>query len=241
MDLGLGGAVALVTGGASGIGAACVRTLSAEGARVVVADVSAEAAASVAAEVGGLAVGGDVRSPEDTVAMVRAAVSEFGRLDVAVNSAGVGVPQKADVHETPLDEWRRVTTINLDGVFLSMRAEIPAMLGRGGAVVNVASIMGAVGSAGSSAYVAAKHGVVGLTRTAALEYAQRGVRVNAVGPGFIDTPLLSHNAPGALAEIAERHPVGRLGTAEEIARATVFLLSPAAAFVTGSYGGYLPH
>jgi NAD(P)-dependent dehydrogenase (short-subunit alcohol dehydrogenase family) len=245
MDYELAGKVALVTGGASGIGAECVRELVGAGARVVVSDVAAEAVEKFAAEMGGtvIAVAGDVRSAVDAEEMVLTAVEKFGRLDLAVNNAGVGVPTKRDVGETELEEWHRITGINLDGVFLCMRAELGAMLPTGGAIVNVASVMGAVGMAGASPYVAAKHGVVGLTKVAALEYAGRRIRVNAIGPGFIDTPLLSSNSPERLAEIAAAHPVGRLGTATEIARAILFLLSPAASFVTGSYfpvdGGYL--
>lgn len=159
------------------------------------------------------------------------------------NNAGVGVPVKRDVGDTALADWDRITGINLDGVFLCMRAALPAMLGTGGAIVSVASVMGSVATAGASPYVAAKHGVVGLTKAAALEYADRGIRLNAVGPGFIDTPLLSYHTAEWNAASAGAHPVGRLGTAAEIARAIVFLLSPSAAFITGAYfpvdGGYL--
>lgn len=242
---GLTGKVALVTGGASGIGAECVRELVAAGARVVVSDVAADAVEKLAAELGGevVAVAGDVRSAEDVGSMVAAALRTFGRLDLAVNNAGVGVPVKRDVGDTELEEWDRITGVNLRGVFLCMRAELPAMVPTGGAIVNVSSVMGTVAIAGASPYVAAKHGVVGLTKGAALEYASRGIRVNAVGPGFIDTPLLSYNTPERMTEIASAHPVGRLRTATEIAQAILFLLSPAASFITGAYvpvdGGYL--
>jgi NAD(P)-dependent dehydrogenase (short-subunit alcohol dehydrogenase family) len=219
--------------------------LAAAGARVVVSDIGSDAVKVLAEELGDevVAVVGDVRSAEDVASMVQAAVSTFGRLDLAVNNAGVGVPVKRDVAETELETWDRITGINLDGVFLCMRAELPAMLPAGGAIVNVSSVMGAVAIAGASPYIAAKHGVVGLTKAAALEYASRGIRVNAVGPGFIDTPLLSYNTPERMVEIAAAHPVGRLGSASEIARAILFLLSPAASFITGAYvpvdGGYL--
>lgn len=245
MDLALKDRVALVTGAASGIGAACARELAAAGAQLVLADLSDEAVADLAGtmEVPTVSVASDVRSPEDTQRMVETAVGRFGRLDLAVNSAGIGVARKRDLAETSVEDWRRIVGIDLEGVFLSMRAEVPAMLPHGGAIVNIASIMADSAAAGSSPYVAAKHGVVGLTRTAALEYAERGIRVNAVGPGFVDTPLLDHNAPEVRIEMGRRHPMGRLATSAEIARTVVFLLSPASSFTTGSYvpvdGGYL--
>jgi NAD(P)-dependent dehydrogenase (short-subunit alcohol dehydrogenase family) len=175
--------------------------------------------------------------------MVRQVVDTYGGLDIAVNNAGIGGAQAA-TGEYPVDSWRQVIDVNLTGVFYCMRYEIPAMLQRGGgAIVNMASVLGSVGFANSPAYVAAKHGVVGLTRSAALEYGTRGIRVNSVGPGFIVTPMLegalnaeTQQAIGAL------HAVRRMGTAEEVAALVVFLASDAASFITGSYhlvdGGY---
>ncbi|HET6360611.1 MAG TPA: glucose 1-dehydrogenase [Gemmatimonadota bacterium] len=241
--------VALVTGAGSGIGRAIALGLAAEGARVVVSDLDeAGGAETVAAieESGGTAifVRGDVSKPEDGEALVGSAVKEFGALHVAVNNAGIGGPS-ALTGEYPIDGWDRVISINLSGVFYGMRYEIPALLDSGGgAIVNVASILGQVGFPSSCAYVAAKHGVVGLTRSAALEYAARGVRVNAIGPAFINTPLIEKNmSPEARAGLVAKHPIGRLGEPEEVAELVVWLSSDRASFVTGSYyavdGGYL--
>jgi NAD(P)-dependent dehydrogenase (short-subunit alcohol dehydrogenase family) len=194
----------------------------------------------------------DVSNPEDAKALVELTVKEFGRLDVAVNNAGIGGPT-APVGEYPIDGWDRIIGINLSGVFYGMRHQIPAMLaGGGGAIVNMASIAGKVGLPNGSGYAAAKHGVVGLTETAAVEYAARGIRVNAVGPGFIDTPLIGKRAVMDTAAasgneetqaLAALHPMNRLGEASEVAELVLFLASDRASFITGGYynvdGGYL--
>lgn len=241
--------VAVVTGGASGIGAAVVKELAAGGARVVVADRDPSASDRIVAEV--RAAGGtaspftiDVSSAEQNAAMVAFAETTYGGLHLAVNNAGIGGPS-APTGEYPIDGWKSVIDINLNGVFFGMRYEIPAILkAGGGAIVNMASILGSVGFANAAAYTAAKHGVLGLTKTAAMEYATKGLRINAVGPGFIDTPLLSANLDTAtLGAIAGMHPIQRLGTAEEVSALTCFLLSGRASFITGSYhlvdGGYV--
>jgi NAD(P)-dependent dehydrogenase (short-subunit alcohol dehydrogenase family) len=245
MEQDMVGKVALVTGGASGIGAATVRLLADRGAAVVIADRSMEAALQVAEQLGdrALAQGMDVSRPDEVEAAVQAAVRRFGRLDMAVNGAGVSSGARVPLTETPVEQWRATTTVNLDGVFYCLRQEIAAMVALGGgAIVNVASVMGTVGSANSAAYTAAKHAVVGLTRTAALEYADAHVRVNAVAPGFIDTPFLSADTRAHPERVTAKQAMHRLGTAEEVANVITFLVSPAASFVTGAVyavdGGY---
>ncbi|MCM2387562.1 SDR family NAD(P)-dependent oxidoreductase [Streptomyces albipurpureus] len=241
------GRTAFVTGGASGIGLAVCALLAARGAAVAVADVDAVAAKNVAGQLtanGGTAIGlaVDVADPESVREAVEATVERLGGLHLAVNNAGIS-GAVAPLADYPLADWRRVMAVNLDGVFHSLRCELPVMSAAGGgAVVNVASVMGTVATSGGSAYVAAKHGVIGLTKTAALEYASQGIRVNAVGPGFIETPLLQRvNAEGRAA-LAALHPEGRMGTSEEVAEIICFLLSDRASFVQGSYhlvdGGY---
>lgn len=241
------GKVALVTGGASGIGLALSRRLAASGAAVVVADYNEESARKAADELTATgaraaAVALDVTDPASVEAGVQFAVDTFGALHLAVNNAGIGGPAQP-TGEYGIEAWDKVVATNLSGVFYSMRYELPAILAAGGgAVVNMASILGTNGFAGSPAYVAAKHGVVGLTKTAALEYAARNVRINAVGPGFIDTPLLRDTDSPAREHLISLHPAGRLGTSEEVAELTAFLLSDRASFIHGSYhlvdGGY---
>ena len=234
------GRTAFITGGASGIGLAVARRLAAGGATLAIADFNEEGAREAAAgfEARGtraLALHVDVTDEDSVREAVERTVQETGSLQLAVNNAGIGGPT-APTGEYPVDGWRRVLATNLDGVFYSLRHEIPAVLAAGGgAIVNMASILGTNGFAGSSAYSAAKHGVVGLTKTAALEYAAQGVRINAVGPGFIDTPLLDDAGPEAKEALVALHPAGRLGRAEEVAELTAFLLSDRASFVHGSY------
>lgn len=248
----LSGKVGLVTGAGSGIGRATALLMAQRGANVVVADMADDHGAETVKMIeaaGGTAafVHADVTDPAQVDAMVRFAVDTYGALHLAVNNAGIGGPAGL-MGEYPVDGWDKVISINLTGVFLCMRAELPAMVAAGGgSIVNISSILGFVGFAQSCAYVAAKHGVIGLTQNAALEYATQNVRVNSIHPGFIDTPLMAAGGIEKGTEtwdfIASKHAMNRFGRAEEIAAPVVWLLSDEASFVTGSQyvvdGGYL--
>ena len=244
----LKGKVALITGGGSGIGEACAHSLSKQGAFVAVVDQHIEEAKRVVTELKNLgrqaiAISADVSDDSEVSRAVSETLREFGSLNIAVNNAGVGGDQ-APTAEQSLAGWRKVISVNLDGVFYCMRHEIPAMIkSGGGSIINMASILGKVGYANASGYVAAKHGVVGLTKSAALEYATSGIRINSVGPGFIKTPLLSSVPKEALGSIAKLHALQRLGESHEVAALVTFLASNDSSFITGSYfavdGGYL--
>lgn len=243
--------VAVVTGAGSGIGRACALAFALEGARVVIADVAlgdGEESVRLIKAAGGEAVfiQCNVAKPEDVSALMAETIRTYGRLDFACNNAGIGGPAMTS-SDYRVEDWRAVIDVNLTGAWLCMKYELPLMMKQGyGVIINMASILGKVGFATAPAYVAAKHGLIGLTQTAALEYAPQNIRVNAVCPGFIYTPLLEKSGMQTGSElhtqISNLHPMKRMGTSEEVASAVIWLCSDAASFVTGHSlmvdGGY---
>jgi NAD(P)-dependent dehydrogenase (short-subunit alcohol dehydrogenase family) len=244
------GKVALVTGAGSGIGRQVAVRYAQEGARVVVSDIDVEGGQDTVEQIkndGGDAffVQADVSNPADCEDMVKATMRRYDRLDCACNNAGIAGEQTITA-EYSLESWQQVIGINLSGVFYCMKYEIPAMLrSRGGSIVNIASILGRRGFPHTPAYTASKHGVIGLTLNAAIEYGEEGIRVNAVGPGFIETNMTAElrEQEEVYEQLVARHPIGRLGRPEEVAEVVIWLSSHKASFVTGSFypidGGYL--
>ncbi|MBE8716688.1 SDR family NAD(P)-dependent oxidoreductase [Cellvibrio polysaccharolyticus] len=240
--------IALVTGAGSGIGRAVAFAYSQAGATVLVSDIDDAAGEETVSLIQrtdreAVFIRADAARAEDHNKLVRVALEHFGGLHIACNNAGIGGPS-ISTGEYSIDDWQKVINVNLNGVFYGCRYQIPAMLeSGGGAIVNMASILGQVGFANSPAYVAAKHGVVGLTRTIALEYAAKGIRANSVGPAFINTPLLEHMDKETIRYLESKHAIGRLGTAEEVAELVLWLSSEKASFANGGYypidGGYL--
>ena len=244
--------VALVTGGSTGIGEATAHAFAREGAKVVVGDVNVtegEQTVNKIREIGGVAqfIHTDVSVPEEAALLIDKTVKDYGSIDCAFNNAGIIGTPPSPTHEYPDEQWKRVIDINLNGVWYCMKYEIREMLTQGhGAIVNTSSIWGVVGAKGFSAYVASKHAVAGLTKTAALEYAKSGIRINAVNPGPTDTaiPRSSINlVPEAEEQIKADVPMARMGKPSEIAEAVIWLCSDAASFVIGHTllvdGGYV--
>ncbi|MGZ0198748.1 glucose 1-dehydrogenase [Streptomyces sp. RM1] len=247
------GQVALVTGAASGMGLAAARAFAQAGAAVVLADLNRDAvetAAKALTDAGHQAIGVvcDVSDEDQAAAMVQSAVDTYGRLDMAFNNAGIQAPP-SDAADERAEDFDRVNAVNLRGVWAAQKHELRQMRTQGsGAIVNCSSLGGLVGLPERAAYHASKHGVIGLTKSAAVEYAPKGIRINAVCPGVIETPMVADMLEGqaeAMAEIMSQQPIGRLGQAEEVAAAAVWLCSPAASFVVGVAlpvdGGYTTH
>lgn len=238
----------IITGAASGIGKATAELFAKEGANVIISDIQVAEGKATTESI--TAAGGkasffktDVSKPEEMEALVNFAVKTYAKVDVAVNNAGIG-GELNPVADMSIEGWQRVIAINLSSLFYGMKYQIQAMIKNGGGrIVNVSSILGSVGFAGSAGYASAKHGVVGLTQTAALEYSAQKIRINAVGPGFIDTPLLNALDEEMKKQLVALHPIGRLGKSEEVAELIYWLSSDKSSFVTGSYypvdGGYL--
>jgi len=234
------GKQAFVTGAGSGIGEATARLLASRGARVVLADIDRDTVVQVAAEIersGGraLPVRIDIKDPASVEETFANAVQSSGaEIDLAVNAAGVTAPL-VPCANVAFADWQRTIDVNLTGTFLCMRAQIASMSRKGsGAIVNVTSIMGSHAAPGLSAYAASKHGIEGLTKAAALDYAKQGIRINAVAPGYVDTPMITARMTSIPDKIVALHPIGRIAQPDELAQVIVFLLSAGASFITGS-------
>ena len=238
----------IITGAASGIGKAAAQLFASAGANVVISDIHTLEGEKLAEEIG--IAGGkasffktDVSVASEMEALIDFAVTTYGKLDIAVNNAGISGEQNP-IADMSIEGWQKIIAVNLNSLFYGMKYQIGAMLkSGGGSIVNISSILGSVGFAGSAGYSAAKHGVIGLTQTAALEYSAQNIRANAVGPGFIDTPLLNALDVQMRSQLVAMHPIGRLGKSEEVAELIFWLASDKSSFVSGSYypidGGYL--
>lgn len=242
--------VAIITGAGSGLGEETAHLFAKEGAKVVVSDIDEDAANKVVSAIkkdSGEAffIKADTSNPEEIEQLVKKTVDKYGGLHIAVNNAGISGPQEP-IADYPVDGWQKIIDISLSGVFYGIKYQIPAMLkSGGGSIINMSSILGQVGQAASAGYVAAKHAVVGLTKTAAIDYGKKNIRVNAVGPGFVYTGMVNEDTMGkeGIQDLESKHAMGRLGKPKEIAEMCLFLASEKSSFSTGDYypvdGGYL--
>lgn len=245
--------VALITGGASGIGFETAKAFLNEGAKVMIADINSEQGIQVAKELSSL---GDIEFVENNVSdeascqnAVDRTVEKYGCLDIAINNAGV-IGETKLLHNISAEGWQRTMNINVNGVFFGLKAQIPAMLENGGAIVNLASVAAKIAAPFTSDYIASKHAVEGLTKAAALDYAENNIRINSVGPAVIETPMVAaasqtEELMAAANKVIQMHPIGRIGKPHEVADMIVWLASDKASFCTGGYypvnGGYLAH
>jgi NAD(P)-dependent dehydrogenase (short-subunit alcohol dehydrogenase family) len=232
--------IVLITGGASGIGKATAEAFLEEGAIVIVTDIDDRKGKQLMDELGTKGeiefMELDVSNVEEHEKVVKSIVKKFGKLDIAFNNAGIGGAMKK-IHEYPTEQWNKVISVNLIGVFYGMKYQIQQMLEQedGGVIINNSSILGKVGFENVSAYVTAKHGVIGLTKTAAIEYSSKGIRINAVNPAFIKTPMIDENLDKEMKKaLVNMHPIKRLGEPEEVAKAVLFLASDDARFISGT-------